>query len=213
MDWTFNIFRVADIYQSEEIHTRIIAELINPKSTFHNNGERFLREFAESMEFSKFNINLDYDKAFVETEVVTRSTARKRRVDLIICDYNYYIPFEIKIHARDQDRQIDDYLEHAEKQGAKVPVLFYLNRDGKEPCNISVSDMNNQKVQTVTFSKQVVDWLVRCSHLSGVPTDVRVIMMHLIENIDGNFTKDDSVIDLNRWDKLEQSSPLVRVID
>ena len=198
MDWTFNIFRVADIYQSEEIHTRIIAELINPKSAFHNNGERFLREFAESMEFSKFGIELDYEKAFVETEIVTRSIARKRRVDLVICDYNYYIPFEVKIHARDQDRQIDDYLEHADKQGVKVPVLFYLTKDGKEPGNISLSDTNKHKVQTVSFNKQVVEWLIKCSHLSGVSKDVRVIMMHMIENIDGNFTKGDSVIDLIR---------------
>ena len=198
MDWTFNIFRVADIYQSEEIHTRIIAELTNPKSTFHNNGERFLREFAESMEFSKYNINLDYEKTFVETEIVTRSIARKRRVDLIICDYNYYVPFEVKIHGRDQDRQIDDYLEHAEKQGVKVPVLFYLNKDGKEPCNSSVSEMNKQKARTVTFNNQIVDWLLRCSRLSGVSTDVRVIITHMIENIDGNFTKGDNIIDLIR---------------
>jgi len=198
MDWTFNIFRVADIYQSEEIHTRIIADLINPKSTFHNNGKRFLREFAESMEFSKYNINLDYDKAFVETEIVTRSIARMRRVDLIICDYTYYIPFEVKIHGRDQDRQIDDYLEHAERQGVKVPVLFYLNKDGKGPGNISVSELNKLKVKTVTFKKQIIDWLIRCSTLNGVSADIRVIIMHLIENIEGNFTKGDNVIDLIR---------------
>ena len=205
MDWTFNIFRVADIYQSEEIHTRIIAELINPKSTFHNNGERFLREFADSMEFKKFGINLDYDKVFVKTEIITRHIARKRRVDFVIWDYNYYIPFEVKIHAKDQERQIDDYLEHAEEQQVQVPVFFYLNRDGKEPGKISLSDINKHKVQTVTFKKQIVDWLIRCSRLSGVPKDARIIMTHMIDNIDGNFTKGDSVIDLIRDDLIKHN--------
>ena len=41
----FNIFQVAGIWKSEEIHTSVIAELINPKSAFHDKGADFLDKF------------------------------------------------------------------------------------------------------------------------------------------------------------------------
>ena len=42
---TFNIFQVAGIWKSEEIHTRVIAELLDPNSQFHDMGIVFLEKF------------------------------------------------------------------------------------------------------------------------------------------------------------------------
>lgn len=44
-DKKFNIFQVAKIWNSEEIHTSVIAELINPQSAFHDWGAVFLDKF------------------------------------------------------------------------------------------------------------------------------------------------------------------------
>ena len=67
----FNIFQVAGIWKSEEIHTSVIAELINPKSEFHDKGADFLDKF---LQMEKIGVELTGEKpedAVVETEVPT----------------------------------------------------------------------------------------------------------------------------------------------
>ena len=94
---TFNIFQVAGIWKSEEIHTRVIAELLDPNSQFHDMGIVFLEKFLEKLklgELDKQRLHEDLSKAKdkakdttaediikVETEVLTDNG---RRIDMVI---------------------------------------------------------------------------------------------------------------------------------
>lgn len=182
---TFNIFQVAGIWKSEEIHTRVIAELLNPNSQFHNMGTAFLQKFLVAL-----GLNEDLSKAKIEDiEVKTEvSTDNDRRIDMIISTPNYYLPFEVKIWAKDQRSQLHDYYDYAKKQGKAVPCIYYLTPDGHDPSGWSLGGIDDElPVVTLSFQKDILPWLNDCITNTDqpIPTDVLEIMKQLRDNIRG----------------------------
>jgi hypothetical protein len=100
----FNIFHVAGIYKNEEIHTSIIAELINPQSRYHGYGQRFLNIFCEVIK-----LDGNFQGATIKTEV---ATTEGRKIDMVISTHQYYVPFEVKIWAKDQSNQRQHRQKH-----------------------------------------------------------------------------------------------------
>lgn len=187
-DKKFNIFQVANIWKAEEIHTGVIAELINPGSQFHDMGAVFLDKFllwigkphlsSEKLE--------DLKHATVETEV---PTDKGRRMDMVISTTSFYLPFEVKIWAGDQDRQLADYYDFAqrkaEEQGQTVPGVYYLTPDGHDPSVQSRGGLSDNQIFQLSFEGHILPWLEDCIKVPDIPPDVLEIMKQLHDNIKG----------------------------
>ena len=182
---TFNIFQVAGIWKSEEIHTRVIAELLNPNSQFHDMGTAFLQKFLVTLGLHEDLSETKAEDILVETEVPTNNG---RRIDMVISTPNYYLPIEVKIWARDQKSQLHDYYDYAKKQGKAVPCIYYLTPDGHTPSAWSLGGADGElPVFTLSFQENILPWLNDCFTTTDqpIPTDVLEIMKQLRDNIRG----------------------------
>ncbi|MGO5027877.1 PD-(D/E)XK nuclease family protein [Candidatus Agathobaculum pullicola] len=196
---TFNIFQVAGIWKSEEIHTRVIAELLNPSSRFHAMGTTFLEKFLDMLgldedlskakEMAKAQDTKDENMIKVKTEVPTDNV---RRIDMVISTPNYYLPFEVKIWAGDQKNQLYDYYcyacEEARKLGKKVPYIYYLTPNGHNPSDWSLGSADDKlPVCTLSFRKDILPWLEECIKNTDAQShiDLVEIMKQLRDNIRG----------------------------
>ncbi|MDR1688285.1 MAG: PD-(D/E)XK nuclease family protein [Clostridiales bacterium] len=188
MEKKFNVFKAAKIYKAEEIITGIIAAFLNPRGEYHNYKELFLKLFIETLENAsekKFEISAsDLQSADVQTEV---STAEGRRIDMVISTDRFFIPFEVKIWAKDQLRQIEDYYAFAESiRKGDVPAIFYLTADGHKPSKESLGNVSFEKICCISFRKHILPWLEKC--IATEPdTDVKEIMEQLRDIISDNF--------------------------
>lgn len=208
---TFNIFQVAGIWKSEEIHTRVIAELLNPKSRFHTMGTTFLEKFLDKLDLNTQYVKEDLSSPKsiqVQTEVhttaenETETKLRNRRIDMVIETKHYYLPFEVKIWARDQKSQLYDYYHYAcskaQKLGKKVLYIYYLTPDGHAPSDWSLGGTDDElPVFTLSFQKDILPWLNDCITITDqtIPTDVLEIMKQLHDNIAANFLLEDDILD------------------
>lgn len=183
-DKNFNIFQVAGVWKAEEIHTSVIAELINPHSAFHDKGADFLGKFLREI-----GVNLSPEEikgATVKTEV---PTDKSRRMDMVISTESCYLPFEVKIWAGDQDAQLQGYYAfskaQAEKQGQTVPAVYYLTPDGHKPSERSCRGLSDDQICRLSFRGDILPWLDDCMNAPDVPADVLVIAKQLYDNIRG----------------------------
>lgn len=176
----FNIFEVAKIWKCEEIHTSIIAELINPHSEFHNYGQAFLDLFLQTIGLSKD----DFIGAMIATEV---RTIDNRRIDMVISSKTHYIPFEVKIWARDQQNQLQSYYDFAKKySGKETPFIVYLTPTEREPSVDSKGE--DIDLKCITFEKQILPWLEQCMDCNP-KQDVLEILRQLHHNIKKNIVR------------------------
>ena len=187
----FNIFQVAGIWKSEEIHTSVIAELINPQSAFHDKGADFLDKFLFWIGMPALSCKEleELKNAEVKTEV---PTDKGRRIDMVISTESLYLPFEVKIWAGDQAAQLWDYYTFAKKQGKEVPNVYYLTTDGHEPSAQSRTNPSDDKEQLsddqiclLSFNGHILRWLEDCMKEPDIPPDVLEIMKQLCDNIRG----------------------------
>lgn len=203
----FNIFQVAGIWKSEEIHTSVIAELINPKSEFHDKGADFLDKF---LQMEKIGVELTGEKpedAVVEAEV---PTSQGRRIDMVISTKNLYLPFEVKIWAGDQDAQLRHYYEFAKSQGKEVPAIYYLTPDGHEPSEQSRGYLGDA-VRLLSFKADILPWLKECMDTLDIRihSDVWEIMRQMYDNIQGGSdTQVRSGVQLRCFSKWEKTDVL-----
>lgn len=189
----FNIFKIAKIHQAEEIHTSIIAELINPRSEYHDHkqGQRFLDLFMETIGLAA----VDFEGADVQTEVLTTDG---RRMDMVISTGRFIVPFEVKIWAGDQPRQLADYYEFARQGKGDVPAIFYLTADGHKPSKQSRGDdIPDKALRCISFKNHILPWLDKCIETQP-SADVLEIVRQLRDNIADNFNLivNDSVLSM-----------------
>lgn len=210
---TFNIFQVAGIWKSEEIHTRVIAELLNPNSRFHAKGTAFLEKFLEKLDLNPQYVKEDLSSPKsiqVQTEVhitkknETATKLRNRRIDMVIETKHYYLPFEVKIWAGDQKSQLYDYYDYAKEQRKDVPCIYYLTPDGHKPSDWSIESSTDAgkrladgEFRHLSFQKVIVPWLEECIKIADDShhCDVREIMKQLHDNIAANFLLKDDILD------------------
>lgn len=178
----FNIFEVAKIWKSEEIHTSIIAELINPQSEFHDYGQVFLDLFLEIIGLNK----ADFIGSTITTE---EETTGGRRIDMVISSTTHYIPFEVKIWAKDQADQLDAYYHFAKECGKEVPFIVYLTPTERKPSAASKGHrLQDSDIKCITFEKHILHWLDKC--IAYEPKqDVLPILKQLHYNIQKNIVR------------------------
>jgi PD-(D/E)XK nuclease superfamily len=138
---SFNLFSlISDKYQHENLHSEIIAALLDRKSS-HNENDKFLIEFLKLINRIKPLIQL----SDFENTIVTRE--RGGRIDVLIKDETSKkaIIIENKINnAADTQRQLPKYLENTERSGYEVVAIVYLPLD------------SNKKPEQQTWTKEEI---------------------------------------------------------
>lgn len=125
--------------QSDEVrlHSRFIYSLINPDGK-HYQGSLFLKMFLDVIGIKEFN----YSTAIVKRE--------RENIDLYITDGTLHIIVENKIHAIDQEKQLDRYIENIIKNNISESLstyemyarifVVYLTLDKRTPSDKSLVD-------------------------------------------------------------------------
>ena len=121
----FNIFSILQM-ESDEVatHSRIIAELLNPKGC-HGQKDKFLLLFKEL--FAKeLELNTIDCSVKVEHDIGTVTMESGGRIDILISDSKNEIMIENKIYAAEQENQLLRY-HNAFPKGK----LIFLTLNGK----------------------------------------------------------------------------------
>lgn len=133
-----NFFKV-----QENKTTEILAYFLNPKEN-HGQGDAFLKLFlSQFCEKSNYE-NSDLNNAFVKCE---QSIKNKRLIDLYIDIDDFIVAIENKLWAEDRLNQLKDYAEYIKKIKNDNYLLLYLNPNGHEPNEISISKDDMSKLQ------------------------------------------------------------------
>lgn len=178
----FNLFSVLKIQTRENnTHSAFLAELLNPNGS-HDMGDIFLRLFLttvnhnEKFEFEKDRI-FNSDKAFVKVEqVIGRINLRNKegedssrasggRIDIYLKDKNRnMISIENKIHADDQEAQIQRYCNHKKNRN----TVYYLTLKGEDPSEYSKLKLeSDEDFYSISYRTHIIEWLELC--LKEVP--------------------------------------------
>lgn len=96
----FNIFSILKMERLEvKTHSPFLYEFINPNGT-HYQDDKYLRIFInEVLKIEDFN----FENVKVGRETLIEAN---RRIDFTIENDDYYIAIEMKIDAKDQDKQL-----------------------------------------------------------------------------------------------------------
>lgn len=155
----FNVFLVEGISSNEVRVCRFIRELIDPKGS-HGQGDIFLRRFM--IDVLKVNESDFCSEDYLKTNVVCEKLiSESRRIDLVIRISDKIYPIEVKVYAKDQDRQCEDYYNYAVKIDKKCK-LYYLTLDGHEPSKESKGILTKEQYEKLSFRKEILCWLDNC---------------------------------------------------
>jgi len=157
----YNIFKIADISADEVKLCKVLGDLLNPKGN-HYKGYLFLKQFLEVVNNkTQSPFIIDTRKARVKNEY---STDINRRIDIVIEDGNIFIPIEVKIFAKDQEKQVSHYAEFSriKNKNKNIPVI-YLTIEGTPPSNA-----NKGEYITMSFRYDILKWLNNCLQNSDV---------------------------------------------
>jgi hypothetical protein len=173
----FNIFEIADISTKEVRMCRVLAELLSPQGQ-HGQGNAYLELFMRDC----LGSNEKIEKAQVHIE---HSTDKGRRIDIVLQVNDNFIPVEVKIYAKDQWRQCQDYYEYAQSKFGRADELIFLTLDGRKPSDESIGNMDGEKIVLLSFEKHITAWLENCLALSETirKAPVREIIIQLISTI------------------------------
>jgi hypothetical protein len=178
----FNMFSVLGIETKEnKTHSAFLSELLNPKGS-HKMGHIFLQLFLETIKHNK-QFKAEEDKLFdVETAFVKveksvgyidlkdkpgedKSKASGGRIDIYLKDgKENRISIENKIHADDQEAQIQRYCNHKPNKN----TVYYLTLKGEDPTEFSCLNLKaGEDFFNISYRDDIIKWLALC--LKEVP--------------------------------------------
>lgn len=175
----FNIFTILERDRSETRHSRLLAELLNPKGS-HGQGGVYLKLFYQVFEeelktyWSKndnsFKIDIFAEKASVHTEQSNNIDGKQGFIDIVVETNEFAIVIENKIDAGDQEAQLERYEQS--KKGKNV-LLIYLTPDGREPSSNSKGILSQKSIVLMSYSFHIIKWLEMCIKESATLPAVR----------------------------------------
>jgi hypothetical protein len=148
----YNVFEILDVRSDELSHSKILADLLNPKGS-HCCGEVFLKLFFEK--FLQNKSNIDFSKCQVYKEYSTGYG----RLDIYIDCSNFGIVIENKIYASDQYEQLKRYNKFLNEKFKEENYVFYLTLDGKEAEEHSGGDVG---YISLSYRNDILNWLELC---------------------------------------------------
>jgi len=162
-----SFFKVLGISEKENLHSKFLAFLLNPKSLYHC-GQVFLKMFIDLLQ-SKLdkNSNVSIDKNF-ECKRIIRETGSKKdkknksggRIDIGILNKNSenHIIIENKLYAIDQPEQLLRY-----KHDYPNAVIVYLTLTGKSASSNSLgNEITENDYIKLSYKDDILIWLYNC---------------------------------------------------
>lgn len=153
----FNIFRFLVYERKEELHSRFISYLLNPRES-HDQGHLFLEHFLDSLR-GETNIplpNSEFNQGvwLVQREVVSQFG----RLDIVLRNKKLKTIYVIenKVDAYEQFDQIDRYGMYIEKHHGQYPThgLLFLTIDGH-----SASTAGKMTYYKISYRQTIQKWL------------------------------------------------------
>lgn len=203
----FNIFSILERDRAEVRHSRLLAELLNPKGS-HGHGLVFLKKFTRLINDIR-NLNtvntktvlIDddemagfHDNAVVETEQFHLVNGVKGYIDIVIETKDIAIVIENKIDARDQSEQLWRYVE-SKKESANKTIAVYLTPDGRSPSNDSIGNLGLENIVLLSYQEHIGVWLDECIGIAE-NDNVKIVLVQyqtLIEKITNKNNKRENV--------------------
>lgn len=220
----FNIFSIMRA-ESDEVrtHSRIIAELLNPKG-IHSQGSIYLKLFFEAViALNDFKENFDYENAQVLVEEhigrIDENYSEGGFIDIVIKDSKNQLVIENKIYAGDQKGQLLRY-----KQKYPNCKLIYLTLDGKQPSEFSYKIGNGQQLKLddvilLCYKDIIKNWIEKClekTHSLPIIRETLVQYLHLIKKLTNQTTNkkmEDNILDhiLNNPQNIESAMTIAGI--
>lgn len=162
---SFNVFSILKMESKEnETHSAFLAELLDPKGS-HLKGTRFLELFLQTI--GNQTITLELAKVKVEHPIGRRDDQNKTggRIDIYIWDGSgNSISIENKIYAKDQNCQVERYVNHNPGKNN----VFYLTLEGNEPTESSKGELVPDKdFFLLSYRSDITAWLQKCFEASA----------------------------------------------
>lgn len=154
----YTVFTAIRKENDERTHTTLLYEILKP-NLIPGIGDLFLRKFFEEV------LKVEYTppvKVIQEHTIpIDDKDDNFGRIDLYIETHDASYPIEIKIYARDQNRQLKRYYDFAQNQKSKAKV-FYLTLNGKQPSGESLDTLEPHNVVCISFATHIHHWLKSC---------------------------------------------------
>lgn len=154
---SFNVFRLCQVDHYETMHSRIIAEFLDPNGA-HTCGDVFLERFLKLGKVRSFLDRMSIDlggATFNDAVVTTEESYENGRCDIVVHWRDLGIVIENKIYASDQPRQLRRYFDDIQKHSEK-PCILYLTLDGHEATSGSSDGI---EYVCISYKNEIVQWL------------------------------------------------------
>ena len=199
----YNIFTLFHKFSDEvNLHSNFIASLLDPSGD-HYRGDLFLKLFLETCGIGDFGIDTSQSAVFKEF----------KHIDIYISDGKKHIILENKVYAKDQNKQIERYIDTIKTdktEGAKDDDIYvlYLHPDGKLPDNQSFGDYHARllgenssiKFKVISYDKEILEWIDRCKNEVSNITDLNVFLSQYKDVIEMIYNR------YKRIDKMEKAN-------
>lgn len=165
----FNTFDI--LKYDENVFSNIIADMLNPEGT-HGQKEAFLLAFLQLIEKKNNAIVAkkikDKSISFIRKIQREESTEEGRRMD-IYAEFKdrFVLVIENKIGAKDQPKQVEDYIKEIENRNCSDFLFIYLN-SGNDPDMGSLGEKKREELKkkgcfvTASYKEDIVELIEDC---------------------------------------------------
>lgn len=189
----FNIFDILRFGHYEtRLHTPFLVNLLDPNGT-HNTGQNFF------ILFIKLAFSHDFEQNKIENIEVIEELATDDldgRIDIYISflykGENYYLAIENKIHACDQEKQLERYYEFLNSKTTcydKIK-LIYLTKHGQRPSipwsissEVFKEIQDNNVYKSMSHHRDVCNLIEDMIDKNSMPERIKTLMVQYTEII------------------------------
>lgn len=157
----FNVFSILRMeYKENATHSAFLGELLSPTGS-HLFKELFLELFLKLV---GYNGQLNPATAHVELEryigLVDISDKTGGRIDIYISDsQGNSISIENKINAKDQQAQIERYVNYNKERN----TVYYLTLEGNQATDQSSGELQEDSdYNCISYKQDIIEWLTAC---------------------------------------------------
>lgn len=150
----FNIFSTLNIERDEVFtHSNMIYALLNPRGN-HGMDDTYLKLFFKEIGISKTFLNYSWG-------VAREWVFENGRIDFFLRCEKMCIAIEMKIDAKDQDKQLFRYEEYSKSVNSNY-LIYYLTLNGKSPSVQSAKGIEKRHFRCISFKVHILNWLKAC---------------------------------------------------